>query len=86
MAGSIAFLRQFESQVPSLDSQMNNLSSHDQGSPSRFDEEEKASDDDIHLNLSDELDEDMILSSMRLQTNVSFELDEQDALHEQYQN
>ena len=62
MAGSIAFLRQFESQVPSLDSQINNLSSHDQ----RSDEEEKQSDDDIHLNLSDELDEDMILSSMRL--------------------
>lgn len=36
--------------------------------------------------MSDEIDDEMLLSSMRLQTNVSFELDEQDALHEQYQN
>ena len=63
------------------------LSGEDEDSPCRYDEEEKQSDEDLRLNLSgDQLDDDMMLSSERLQTNVSFELDEQDALHEHYQN
>ena len=84
MAGSFALLRQFESQIPSLESQMN--PSLYQRSPSDLNrEEEKEDEEDFQMNLSDDLDEDVILSSVRLQTNVSFELDEQDALHDQYQ-
>lgn len=71
MAGSIAFLRQFESQIPSLEQQQQSLR---QGPRDLEDEEEKAIEHDMPILLDDSDDEDLVME--HLQTKTAYELDE----------
>jgi len=82
MAGSIAFLRQFESQIPSLETQTQSLLQSSLEPRLEQDEEEKALDHQPILrsrSISEEL------ASENLLTQTAYELDEQDELQELYE-
>lgn len=59
MAGSLAFLRQFESQIPSLEQQSQSLHQL----PGEHEEEEKALDDEPML-LEESDDEDLVMEHL----------------------